>query len=137
MSVSTPISQAEKPYTPHSQHRNLNRSPPVQKQYRSNSIAELEAKIRDSVIIDTRIRGIRPLLPPACLLEELPTSPAIQHQIVTHRLNIANIIHGEDDRLLVVVGPCSIHDVEAAIEYGERLKPLLEKYSDTLFIAMR
>ena len=48
-----------------------------------------------------------------------------------------NIIHGKDDRLLVIIGPCSIHDPKAAIEYANRLKPLREKYKESLEIIMR
>jgi 3-deoxy-7-phosphoheptulonate synthase len=61
----------------------------------------------------------------------------VEKLITQTRKNIHNIMHGKDDRLLVVIGPCSIHDPAAALEYARRLKPLRDKYADTLEIVMR
>jgi 3-deoxy-7-phosphoheptulonate synthase len=88
-------------------------------------------------LVDLRIKKIRPLIPPACLLEELPTSEDLQSHIMTSRFEACDIIQGRSDRLLVVVGPCSIHDPAAALEYAKRLKPLKEKYAEDLLICMR
>lgn len=77
------------------------------------------------------------LATPAQLAQEIPLSEDTANFILESRKTIENIITGKDDRLLVVVGPCSIHDVDAAIDYAKRLKPLQEKYADKLFITMR
>ncbi|KGI83558.1 phospho-2-dehydro-3-deoxyheptonate aldolase, partial [Exiguobacterium mexicanum] len=69
--------------------------------------------------------------------QKYPLSHSSLHAIATSRQVIADIIHQRDPRLLVVCGPCSIHDVDAAIEYGERLKKLAEELSDSLYIVMR
>ena len=89
------------------------------------------------VVDDTRIAQMKPLITPAILLEELPMSDAMVAAVAKDRAEIADIMHGRDPRLVVVVGPCSIHDPDAAKEYAGRLKPLIEKYSDTLKIIMR
>jgi 3-deoxy-7-phosphoheptulonate synthase len=86
---------------------------------------------------DLRIQSIRPLLPPAILLEELPLSEEGSVFVTESRKTIKNIIDKKDDRLMVVVGPCSIHDPVAAIDYAERLKKLADKVSKDLFIVMR
>lgn len=86
---------------------------------------------------DTRIAGMRPLLPPAILIEELPMTAKATAVVDQGRAESAAILNGEDDRLLVVVGPCSIHDPIAAIEYAQRLKPLADKYAKDLQIVMR
>ncbi len=80
---------------------------------------------------------MRPLLPPAILLEELPISKEAAYTVSTARKHIADIIAGRDDRLVVVVGPCSIHDPEAALDYARRLKEHAERLCDTLCIVMR
>jgi 3-deoxy-7-phosphoheptulonate synthase len=86
---------------------------------------------------DVRITHIRPLIPPAILMEELPVSVSAEQRIADARLTVANILHGRDDRLLVVTGPCSIHDPKAGLEYAERLRELASRFSDDLFIVMR
>lgn len=86
---------------------------------------------------DIRIERLRPLISPAIYLEELPLSEAGAHLVTSNRELASKIIKGEDDRLLVVVGPCSIHDVEAALEYGERLRKAIDKHKDDLQIVMR
>ncbi|MEM7293672.1 MAG: 3-deoxy-7-phosphoheptulonate synthase [Pseudomonadota bacterium] len=86
---------------------------------------------------DIRIRTTRPLLSPAILADELPITDAKAARIRQHRTAIARCVHGEDSRLLVVVGPCSIHDPSAAIEYAERLKPIADELAEYLLIALR
>lgn len=86
---------------------------------------------------NTRIADKRPLLPPAILIEEIPLSDYAVSVVDKGRSDSAAIMRGEDDRLMVVVGPCSIHDPKAAIDYAERLKPLAEKYAADLQIIMR
>jgi len=86
---------------------------------------------------DVRINKIKDLLPPIALLERFPASEKATQSVVSGRAAIHKILNGKDDRLLVVIGPCSIHDPKAAIEYGERLVQLREKYKDNLEIVMR
>ena len=84
-----------------------------------------------------RIKKIDPILAPRALLAELPLSPAVEDLVTKTRDRISDILHGKDDRLLVVVGPCSIHDPGAAIDYAQNLMPLRESLSDRLEIVMR
>src|SRR3989442_10335809 len=86
---------------------------------------------------DLRITQTRPLISPAILLEEIPISERASNVVSDTRLALSNIIHGTDSRLVVVVGPCSIHDTKAAFEYGERLKQLADRFGDDLVILMR
>lgn len=88
-------------------------------------------------LIDARIKCIRPLIPPACLLEELPTPPETQAHIIAARRDAQRIIQGKDDRLLVIIGPCSIHDPAAAVEYARKLLPLAQQYKGDLQVCMR
>lgn len=88
-------------------------------------------------IIDTRIKEIIPLLPPVALVEKYPCTEKAATTVVKARDAIHNIMHGKDDRLLVITGPCSIHDVDSAMEYANRLVKLREKYADTLEVVMR
>jgi 3-deoxy-7-phosphoheptulonate synthase len=86
---------------------------------------------------DARIVGYRPLIPPAILTEELPLDEAASHVVAQARQEAGRIITGRDDRLLVVVGPCSIHDPRAALDYADRLKPVADRLRDDLLIIMR
>ncbi|MEM1221929.1 MAG: 3-deoxy-7-phosphoheptulonate synthase [Verrucomicrobiota bacterium] len=86
---------------------------------------------------DTKIAGMRPLLPPAILIEELPISSQAIRVIEAGRKESAAILNGSDDRLCVIVGPCSIHDQKAAIEYANLLKPIADQYKDDLLVIMR
>jgi 3-deoxy-7-phosphoheptulonate synthase len=88
-------------------------------------------------IDDLRIANMKPLIPPAILLEELPADEVMAAQVAGAREAVSGICTGSDPRLLVVAGPCSIHDVTAALEYAGRLKPLSEKYQDALCVVMR
>ncbi|GGP52052.1 phospho-2-dehydro-3-deoxyheptonate aldolase [Shewanella algicola] len=86
---------------------------------------------------DIRIDEIKELLPPIAILERFPASENASATVYNARNNIHNILAGKDDRLLVIIGPCSIHDPVAALEYGERLSVLREQYKDQLEIVMR
>lgn len=86
---------------------------------------------------DVRIADIRPLIPPAILMEELPPSTAAIELVTRSRSAVTEIVHGRDDRLVVVVGPCSIHDPAAGLEYAGRLRDLAAKHATDLLIVMR
>ncbi|KAJ9165759.1 Phospho-2-dehydro-3-deoxyheptonate aldolase [Coniochaeta hoffmannii] len=86
---------------------------------------------------DMRVLGQDPLIQPALLISEIPMTDAALHTVVKGRRDSVAIIMGRSDRLLVIVGPCSIHDPATAIEYAKRLKALSDKLSDDLCIIMR
>ena len=86
---------------------------------------------------DLHVVETRPLMSPALLHRDLPLDKAASEVVSTTRQRIQSILHGLDPRILVIVGPCSVHDVDAAIEYSNRLAPLREKYSQQLEIVMR
>ena len=86
---------------------------------------------------DLRIRGITEVSPPEMLHQEFPVSDRAAETVSGTRKEIHNILHGQDDRLLVIAGPCSIHDPKAAREYATRLHKLIEGYSEDLCIVMR
>ncbi len=86
---------------------------------------------------DVRISAIKELLPPIALLERFPQSEKASDLVYKSRQSIHNMLMGSDDRLLVIVGPCSIHDPEAAIEYGKRLLPLRDELKGELEVVMR
>jgi len=86
---------------------------------------------------DLRIRDVRPLIPPAILLEEIPISERASIVVTDVRAAIADVIGGGDPRLVIVVGPCSIHDTQAAFEYAERLKKTADRLAGSLIIVMR
>lgn len=86
---------------------------------------------------DLRIRDVRPLLPPAILHEEVPVTEEAAELISGSRQVIEKALHGEDPRLVVVVGPCSVHDPKATVEYANRLKAISARYEGRLFLVMR
>jgi len=86
---------------------------------------------------DVHIAEMRPLVSPAILMEELPLGEESAAMIQKKRADIGRIFKGQDDRLLVVVGPCSIHDPEAAIEYATRLRDIIGLFDSELLIVMR
>ncbi|QIL70958.1 3-deoxy-7-phosphoheptulonate synthase [Diaphorobacter sp. HDW4B] len=88
-------------------------------------------------IDDVRIKEVRPLLTPALLQEWLPTPPSALEVVEGSRAAISRVLHGQDDRLVVVVGPCSIHDHDQAIEYACKLKKQAEALSQDLLVVMR
>ena len=88
---------------------------------------------------DLRIKNIEQLLPPIALLERFPASDFAAETVEKARQAIHKIIHGTDDRLLVVIGPCSIHDPKAALEYADRIKTMRAnpKINQNLEVVMR
>jgi len=86
---------------------------------------------------DLRIREITEVASPEQVHEEISVSENARSTIIQARQAIHQILHGEDDRLLVVIGPCSIHDPKAAMEYAARLKALRDELSNDLLIVMR
>jgi 3-deoxy-7-phosphoheptulonate synthase len=86
---------------------------------------------------DLRIVRTRPLLAPAILAEEIPLTETAATRVSETRRAIEAILDGKDARLLVVVGPCSVHDTKAALEYATKLKPVADALSETLLLVMR
>src|SRR5215469_6711133 len=86
---------------------------------------------------DLRIRDIRELITPEDLMRELPCSGQISATVTGARQAMHRILHGQDDRLAVVIGPCSIHDTRSAMEYAQRLAEQRERLKDSLEIIMR
>ncbi|MBO0689266.1 MAG: 3-deoxy-7-phosphoheptulonate synthase [Candidatus Dormibacteraeota bacterium] len=86
---------------------------------------------------DTRIAGTRPLVSPALLIDELPLPEAAARVVLHGRKTVTRILNGDDDRLLVVVGPCSVHDPVAALDYARRLTELAHELRDRVFVVMR
>lgn len=86
---------------------------------------------------DLRINSIKELLPPIALMERFPLTDIASATVTSGRQAIQAVLAGEDDRLVVVVGPCSIHDVTAAKDYAERLLKLREKHAADLEVVMR
>ena len=96
-----------------------------------------QATLDTTRIDDVRIAAVRALVSPALLLEELPVTPGIEALVEGSRQAIGAVLQGQDDRLIAVVGPCSIHDHDAAIAYARRLKPLAGELGDALLVVMR
>lgn len=83
------------------------------------------------------IDKIGPLIPPACLVEEIPMPEGLADVISIRRQQVADCMNGTDDRLVVIIGPCSVHDVVAAKEYATKLKAEADKYLADLHVVMR
>ncbi|MDR3419038.1 MAG: 3-deoxy-7-phosphoheptulonate synthase [Nevskia sp.] len=90
-----------------------------------------------TVTENLRIASIRPVSTAAEVQQELPMSETAAQSVIAGRSGVQDILSGRDDRLLVIVGPCSIHDPQAALDYGRRLKPLREQLAGQLQILMR
>ncbi|WP_295720267.1 3-deoxy-7-phosphoheptulonate synthase [uncultured Halovibrio sp.] len=90
-----------------------------------------------SDIENVNIEEQQVLTTPAALKEQLPLTDAARRTVLEGRQTINNILDGKDPRLFLVVGPCSIHDPDAALDYARRLKALADEVSDTLFLVMR
>jgi len=86
---------------------------------------------------DLRIKEIKELAPPAHLLREFPCGEAASHTVFNAREAVHRILHGMDDRMVVVIGPCSIHDPQAALEYAQRLQEQRTRLAADLEIIMR
>jgi 3-deoxy-7-phosphoheptulonate synthase len=107
-----------------------------------DALHDREVGVRDSTmdttrIDDVRIGAVRPLITPALLQERVPVRAETLALVEDSRARIADVLHGRDDRLVVVVGPCSIHDHDQALEYGHRLKDVADELADDLLIVMR
>ena len=88
-------------------------------------------------LYDVNITRMEPLAPPEELLRQLPMTPETTQTVVEGRGQIERILSGEDQRLLMIVGPCSIHDEHAGLEYAERLSELAKRLQDRMLVAMR
>ena len=88
----------------------------------------------NTVTDDLRIKEIKELITPANLIADVPITPAIAETVSGCRNALHKILHGGDDRLIVVMGPCSIHDVKAAMEYANKLQACREQYAEDLEI---
>ncbi|MEZ5658717.1 MAG: 3-deoxy-7-phosphoheptulonate synthase [Burkholderiaceae bacterium] len=86
---------------------------------------------------DLRIARVRPLISPALLLEQLPASAMAEQTTRVGREAVTRILRGEDDRLIVIAGPCSIHDHEQAMDYARRLHEITQAYGSELAVLMR
>ena len=95
------------------------------------------ATVDSTRVDDLRIAAVRPLISPALLQDELPMPEAAQMLVESTRAQIAGVLAGVDPRLIVVVGPCSIHDHDQALEYGQRLRTLADELAGELLIVMR
>ena len=94
-------------------------------------------KIDLPVTDDVRIAAISELAPPAAVLEAFPVNAAVAQRVTAARQAIHRVLHGADDRLVVVIGPCSIHDTEMALDYARRLAVEAELLAENLLIVMR
>jgi 3-deoxy-7-phosphoheptulonate synthase len=100
-------------------------------------IGSRDSTLDTTRIDDVRIGAVRPLITPALLQERVPVRDNTLALVEASRVAIADVLHGRDDRLVVVVGPCSIHDHEQALEYGHRLKAVADELHGDLLIVMR
>ncbi|KAG7382475.1 hypothetical protein PHYPSEUDO_004809 [Phytophthora pseudosyringae] len=96
---------------------------------------EIQRATKRQRLQDRNVVAIKPLVPPACVLEELPVTPEVHELVDATRDAVSRVLHGQDDRLVVIVGPCSIHDVEAALDYAKRLKTLADELSGELLVS--
>jgi 3-deoxy-7-phosphoheptulonate synthase len=99
--------------------------------------ANLDRRRTADFVRDRRISRVVPLLAPDALLDELPLGSEQAEVVIRGRRDVHAVLEGVDDRLLVVVGPCSVHDPEATLEYAEKLARLALQVSDQLLIVMR
>lgn len=101
------------------------------------SLTSAQSTLDKTRIDDTRIKTVRPLLTPALLEEWLPATASALALVESSRAAISRVLHGQDDRLVVVVGPCSIHDHEQAMAYARQLKVQADALGDDLLVVMR
>ncbi|MBH9576376.1 3-deoxy-7-phosphoheptulonate synthase [Inhella proteolytica] len=107
-----------------------------------NPVRDLEAGSIDATFDatrtdDTRIRAVRPLISPALLLDELPVREGELNLVERTRTDIGRVLRGEDDRLIAIVGPCSIHDHDQALDYARLLKRCADDMAGELVVVMR
>jgi 3-deoxy-7-phosphoheptulonate synthase len=100
-------------------------------------IGSRDSTLDTTRIDDVRIGAVRPLITPALLQERVPVRDDTLALVEASRAAIADVLHARDDRLVVVVGPCSIHDHDQALEYGHQLKAVADDLHDDLLIVMR
>jgi 3-deoxy-7-phosphoheptulonate synthase len=93
--------------------------------------------VQPSATRDVHIQDTQPLITPINLVNELPITPEVEQVVLSGREQVSKILNGEDPRLLLIVGPCSIHNEDLALEYARKLKELSDKLSDRLMIVMR
>ncbi|ORZ30275.1 hypothetical protein BCR44DRAFT_1445469 [Catenaria anguillulae PL171] len=103
----------------------------------SSPAPSIHIEFEEQVVDDIRIDGYDPLIQPALLTSELPLTPDAKRTILAGRAQAAAILSGADDRLLVIVGPCSVHDVDAGLEYARRLAKVAQRLQGDLCIVMR
>ena len=96
-----------------------------------------EHKVGIDPIINRRVFELDPLPSPAQVLGELPLTPADRELVIESRDELRDVLHGRDDRLLVIVGPCSVHDPAAALDYAQRLSKVRAELEGDLLIIMR
>ena len=87
--------------------------------------------------MNTNIQEFKPLIKPNQLNDILPIDTATQNFVIKSRTEIQDIIHKKSNKKLFIVGPCSIHDVDAALQYAKKLKIIADKVKDKIFIVMR
>lgn len=88
-------------------------------------------------VVNLRVAQVSKLLTPAELKKQLPLPSQLNENIIRGRKHVSEILHKQDKRFLVIVGPCSVHDVDAALEYARRLSQLRKKVEDRIYIVMR
>ncbi|MBT3177564.1 MAG: 3-deoxy-7-phosphoheptulonate synthase [Desulfobacula sp.] len=86
---------------------------------------------------DVNVKAFKPLISPASIKNELPITDEVAKTVIDGRRDIENILHKKDDRLLVIAGPCSIHDIDAALEYAHRMKELRKEVKKKINLIMR
>ncbi len=86
---------------------------------------------------DVNVKEFKPLISPAAIKEELPITEDVAKTVIEGRRDIKNILEKKDDRLLVIAGPCSIHDIDAALEYAQKLKKLRQEVKEKINLVMR
>ena len=86
---------------------------------------------------DLKIREIKELIAPQELIAQLPASDAVCECVYRSREAVQDVLHGRDSRLVVIVGPCSVHNVGAALEYAQRLRPRITEFAEALHVIMR
>ena len=96
-----------------------------------------DTEVAAAPLNDRRIARVSPLMSPNLLRHELPCDPAVAATVTRGRAEVTRVLDGDDDRLLVVVGPCSIHDPDAALDYAHRLAAHAERVRPDLCVVMR
>ena len=115
----------------------MNRAEVVNAPLNSEEEGLLEGTLDTTRVDDLRIGAVRPLISPALLQDEMPLTRKSEAVVERSRADIARVLAGQDDRLVVVVGPCSIHDHEQALAYGQKLRLLREELAGELVVVMR